>query len=214
MPTSPRLRGSLAWEELDDGAVELSVPAVRMRMATLVITIVLIVLVLGATAVGFLITMDLSGVDVRRSLVVLVGGSLGIVASIALLLVMRARRQLWRIRIDAQTLSISSDRSDWSWPLAELRLVRLRRHTDYACLVVVGPTTRVSLLASIGLAADPRDTKAAFLPEFSADVQKRLRSAGLVERRSPKSPDLTDWRRPGGGNSPDAQSSKTSPKPR
>jgi hypothetical protein len=183
-------------------------------MATLVITIVLIVLVLGATAVGFLITMDLSGVDVRRSLVVLVGGSLGIVASIALLLVMRARRQLWRIRIDAQTLSISSDRSHWSWALAELHLVRLRRHTDYARLVVVGPTTRVSLLASIGLAADPRDTKAAFLPEFSADVQKRLRSAGLVERRSPKSPDLTDWRRPGGGNSPDAQSSKTSPNPR
>ncbi|MGG7462874.1 hypothetical protein [Plantibacter sp. YIM 135347] len=214
MPTSPRLRGSLAWEEVDDGGVELSVPAVRMRMATLVITIVLIVLVLGATAVGFLITMDLSGVDVRRSLVVLVGGSLGIIASITLLLVMRARRQLWRIRIDAQTLSISSDRSHWSWPLAELHLVRLRRHTDYARFVVVGPTNRVSLLASIGLAADPRDTKAAFLPEFSADIQKRLRRAGLVERRSPKAPDLTDWRRQTGADAPPAQPSKTSPNPR
>ncbi|MFZ4895020.1 hypothetical protein ACL9RL_11255 [Plantibacter sp. Mn2098] len=195
MPRSQRLRATLVWEATEDGAAELFLPAVRMRMAALVTAIVLIVLVLGATAVAFLITMDLSGVSVGRSLVILVGGSLGIIASICLLLAMRARRRLWRIRIDAQTLSISSDQSRWEWPLSELQLVRLRRHTDYARLVVVSRTDRVSLLASIGLAADPRDTKAAFLPEFSPDVQQRLRAAGLVEHRSPRSPDLTDWRR-------------------
>jgi hypothetical protein len=187
---------SLAWAEEADGALVLSVRAVRMRMATLVTTIVLIVFVFGAVAVGALILLDTNtDLAVGRSLVVMVSGAIGIVASIGLIATMRARRRLWRIRLDERSVTVVSGRFSWSLPLSELRLVRLRRHTDYARLVIVGETSRLSLLAGLGLAPDPRDTESAYLPKFPSEVQNRFRRTGLSERRSPRAPDLFDWTR-------------------
>lgn len=185
----------LAWRVQPDGASELSVRAVRMTMAALVVTIVLIVLTLGAAATACLILLDTSGVAVGRWLVIILSGSIGVAASIGLLLTMRARRRRWRIRIDEQCVTVTSENYSWSLPLAELRLVRLRQRTDYARILFVGDNTQVTLLAGLGLAPEPSDIAAIYVPSIPAEAQERLRGAGLSEHRSAKSPDLTEWRR-------------------
>lgn len=164
-----------------------------MSLVALAAIIVLIVMVLGVGTTAILIMLDMNGAPSGRSQVIMLSGSIGIAASIAFLLSMRARRRQWLIRIDDQFVVITSGRFIRVLPLSELRLIQLRRHTDYARIIFVAGTGRVSLLAGLGLAPDPRDTEAAYLPEFSTELQARLRSAGYAEHRSPKSPDLSKW---------------------
>jgi hypothetical protein len=193
MPNPTLNRGTLIWSATADGAEEFSVAAVRMPMAAFVSVIVGIVVVLGAVATAVLIQLDESGVGSGRWLAILVGGGFGIAASIALLVTLRLSRRLWQVRVEDELITLRSATVSRKFPLAKLKLVKLRRHTDYARLVIVGSAGRLTLLAGMGLAADPRDTTAAYLPEFSATVRARLTRAGLTERRSPKDPNLVSW---------------------
>ena len=184
----------LSWSQTDDGANEVVVLAVRMRLVVFAGVIVLIVLVVGSTAAVFLILMDTAGIPVGGWLVILVGGGIGIVASIALVQSMRMRRRRWLIRIDSQSVSVRSARFEWAISLADVSLIRLRRRTDYARIVIMGVDGAVlPLLAGLGIAPEPGDTGAFYLPEFPPSLEARLRAAGLVERRSSRNPDLVDW---------------------
>lgn len=195
MPPSAPERGTLLWSDTEAGGAEFSVAAVRMPMSALVCVIVGIVVVLGATVVPFLAILDGAGLGSGRWLAILVSGGLGIAASIALLATVRLSRRLWHVLVTDTAIVASSRRTSVTIPLGELRLVKLRRHTDYARLVVVGRSRRLTLMAGLGLAADPRDSTAAYLPEFSATVRRHLTTAGLAENRSSGNPDLVTWSR-------------------
>lgn len=166
----------------------LEVHALRWSMRALTASIVAVTLLGSGMSLAILISLDLHGRRVPLALAVIVCAVIGLALAYLFLTHLRSRRRRWKIMIDAAGISVACTHQSWVFPWGELTRVELRQNTDYARLVVASASQRISLLTGI-VTRQP-----CHLPPFPKEVQRRLRSSGLVELPV-KAADLAIWQR-------------------
>ncbi|GAA1050262.1 hypothetical protein GCM10009569_23810 [Arthrobacter russicus] len=172
--------------------------ALPMRMHTLALVITLMVLPIGAATAAMLISLDMMNFRFPvRVTIVVVGLGLAVPVCLIFFRTIRALATEYTVRLTPSRIDISSAREQQSFALQDIRLLRWRSQTDYARLVLVTGTRKISLLAGLRRAR-LRSDRSIVLPPIPEGYQQHLASLGFSMRRTWRAPDLVSFRRADG----------------
>ncbi|MDN5668028.1 hypothetical protein [Arthrobacter russicus] len=186
-----------SWQQDGDSSV-LQFTALPMRMHTLALVITLMVLPIGAATAAMLISLDMMNFRFPvRVTIVVVGLGLAVPVCLIFFRTIRALATEYTVRLTPSRIDISSAREQQSFALQDIRLLRWRSQTDYARLVLVTGTRKISLLAGLRRAR-LRSDRSIVLPPIPEGYQQHLASLGFSMRRTWRAPDLVSFRRADG----------------
>jgi len=186
-----------SWQQYGDSSV-LQFTALPMRMHTLALVITLMVLPIGAATAAMLISLDMMNFRFPvRVTIVVVGLGLAVPVCLIFFRTIRALATEYTVRLTPSRIDISSARDQQSFALQDIRLLRWRSQTDYARLVLVTGTRKISLLAGLRRAR-LRSDRSIVLPPIPEGYQQHLASLGFSMRRTWRAPDLVSFRRADG----------------
>ena len=186
-----------SWQQDGDSNV-LRFTACPMRMHTLALVITLMVLPIGAATAAMLISLDMMNFRFPvRVTIVVVGLGLAVPVCLIVFRTIRALATEYTVRLTPSRIDISSAREHQSFPLQDIRLLRWRSQTDYARLVLVTGTRKISLLAGLRRAR-LRSDRSIVLPPIPEGYQQHLAGLGFSAHRTRRAPDLVSFRRADG----------------